>query len=412
MRGRCFGAADRLSDLEHAGLCSGPGTWAGSCGGCWGALHCGAWRCAGLSGAVWADRGAVCRGPAWRGREPDVPDRGPCEVAGRRGAGVCRSGGWADQAARVSDRAWRDRGGAAVACGGGAGGGGGARRGLRRAAADRLRGGGGGGCGGWRAALRGHVGGLLPEHMVPSAVVVLDRLPVLPNGKLDRRALPAPEVAAAALGRGPRSPQEEILCSLFAEVLGVARVGIDDSFFELGGHSLLAMRLISRIRSSLAVEVGIRSLFEAPTVAGLARRLDAAAAVGLRRRAGAASGAGPSGGDAAVVCAAPAVVPGPSGGRVCDLHDPDRGAAERGAGQAALAGAFCDLLERHESLRTLYPERLGVPRQEIVAPSAVKFALAVETVTRAAWRGRWRRRRGGGSICRASCRCGRIFMRW
>ncbi|HEU5391797.1 MAG TPA: amino acid adenylation domain-containing protein, partial [Streptosporangiaceae bacterium] len=132
-----------------------------------------------------------------------------------------------------------------------------------------------------REDVRAHVSSVLPEFMVPSAVVVIDRLPLTVNGKLDRGALPAPEPAVTGSGyRAPSSPREEILCAAFAEVLGVPRIGVNDSFFDLGGHSLLAMRLVSRIRVALDIEVPVRVLFETPTVAGLTARLAAGADAG------------------------------------------------------------------------------------------------------------------------------------
>ena len=227
------------------------------------------------------------------------------------------------------------------------------------------------------AALRAHLGRSLPEHMVPSAFVVLDRLPLTPNGKLDRRALPAPEARVGAVRRVARTPQEEILCGLFAEVLGLERVGIDDNFFALGGHSLLATRLISRIRSTLDVELAIRSLFEAPTVEALVQRLGDAQAARAALRA----------------LARPAEIPlsyaqrrlwfldrleGSSATYTIPLALRVRGVLDR----AALEAALGDLVERHESLRTIFPDTLGVPRQVILDAGAARPRLAVTAVER------------------------------
>ncbi|HEX9937102.1 MAG TPA: condensation domain-containing protein, partial [Longimicrobium sp.] len=224
-------------------------------------------------------------------------------------------------------------------------------------------------------ALRTHLAARLPEYMVPAAFVHMDALPVNPNGKLDRKALPEPEYGSdEETYVAPRTPVEEVLAGIWAEVLGVPRLGVHDSFFELGGHSLLATRAVSRVRELFGVELPLRALFEGPTVAELA------SAVEEMRRAG--------------LPVLPPVVPaGRTGalplsftqqrlwfleqlgspGSVYHLHKSLR---LRGAlDMDALVRALDGVVARHEALRTTFAQVDGVPEQRIAPAAASGFHL-------------------------------------
>jgi amino acid adenylation domain-containing protein len=222
------------------------------------------------------------------------------------------------------------------------------------------------------AELRATLSERLPAYMVPAAVMSLDTLPLTPNGKLDIRALPAPQYHDVDRYRPAATAIEEVLAGIYAQVLGLERVGVDDSFFDLGGDSLSAMRLIAAINTALAAALSVRTVFESPTIAELAPRISAGAG-GLPRL---------------VAGERPAVVPlsfaqnrlwfldqlqGPS--PMYNLPAPLRLRGRLDAG--ALRAALADVVARHESLRTLFVAPEGTPRQLVIPAERADFGWNV-----------------------------------
>ncbi|HEX2092011.1 MAG TPA: condensation domain-containing protein, partial [Longimicrobiaceae bacterium] len=225
------------------------------------------------------------------------------------------------------------------------------------------------------AELRGYLGERLPEYMIPAVWVVLEALPLTPNGKLDRGALPLPEGTGGGAHVAPRTPTEERLAGIWAEVLGVERVGVHDDFFALGGHSLVATRVISRAREAFRVELPLRALFEAPTVAGLGERVDARLSTAAAE--------------------APPVVPIPrdrplplsfAQQRLWFIDQLEPGSAVyhipyalrlRGAlDPGALRRALTAVVRRHEALRTVFPAVGGEPVQAVRPAAPVPVGVA------------------------------------
>ncbi|MBZ5494659.1 MAG: amino acid adenylation domain-containing protein, partial [Acidobacteriia bacterium] len=211
--------------------------------------------------------------------------------------------------------------------------------------------------------LKTYLGQKLPDYMVPPAIVVLPRLPLKPNGKLDRQKLPTPDFnLRTAVYRAPRTPEEEILCEIFAQLLGMDRVGVDDDFFALGGHSLMATRLISRIRALLGADIQVSTVFEAPSVAKLAAKLSGARSsrVALEQK------------------LRPEHLPLSYGQQRLWFIDKLKGSSTeytipvrlRISGEldpVTLERAINTIVERHESMRTHFKEMDGRPEQ-VIAP--------------------------------------------
>ncbi len=194
--------------------------------------------------------------------------------------------------------------------------------------------------------------------------MILDEFPLTPGGKLDRAALPAPEfLSTTAEFRAPATPEEQAVARVFADVLGVERIGLDDSFFDLGGNSLVATRVVARVNAALGVELVVRTLFEAPTVEALAERIGSAHAR-------------PSGRPDLVAQQRPDRIPlSLAQQRLWFVNQYDTSSPAYNIPMAlrlngtldvdALRTAVGDILERHESLRTVYPASVDGPHQVI-----------------------------------------------
>ncbi|SNT51314.1 non-ribosomal peptide synthetase [Rhodococcoides kyotonense] len=224
--------------------------------------------------------------------------------------------------------------------------------------------------------LRRGVGKWVPDYMVPSAFVVVDAIPLTVNGKLDRRALPAPVLIEKAF-RAPSNPIEEVVADVFADVLERERVGADDDFFALGGNSLVATRVVSRLSAALDARVEVRMLFESSTVAELAERLGSGVGTGNRR--------------ALVARTRPDSIPLSYAQRrmwLANKLDPTSAAynialALRMSGVLdvdALMSAVTDVVARHETLRTRYPDVDGIGTQQVLAVADIGPVAAVENV--------------------------------
>ncbi|MFI9503214.1 amino acid adenylation domain-containing protein [Nocardia sp. NPDC052566] len=232
-------------------------------------------------------------------------------------------------------------------------------------------------------AVRAHAAELLPAHMIPASITVLDRIPLTPVGKLDIAALPEPRLVAAAAARAPETETERLVAEVIGDLVGVDGVSASDSFFEIGGNSLLATQLVARLAAATTIRLEVRAVFAAPTVAGLAALLDS----------------GPAGADARpepTKRSRPERIPLSAAQQrlwfLNRFHAADTSAAYnipvalRMSGPldvVALRAALHAVQERHETLRTIFPERDGEPCQHILAPAEAAIPLTTLAVTEA-----------------------------